>query len=54
MWPGCGNATNTTVAKTVNDLKKSYEDAGCPTFKMKCPVTGAVFCKQGLCTLKEP
>lgn len=53
-WPECRRAVNQRYFDEIAALEKKYDDGKCKGTVDACEDVPPVYCKQGLCALKEP
>lgn len=53
-WPECRRAVNKRYFDEISALEQKFDDGKCKETTPECKDSPPVFCKQGLCAMKEP
>lgn len=53
-WPECRRAVNKRYNGEIAELQKKFDDGKCKDTTAECKDSPPVYCKQGLCAMKEP
>ena len=53
-WPGCEKPVNLKTSDSLKPMQTSFSEGKCEEKKIDCRQPPPVYCKQGLCTHREP